>query len=129
MERIHGVIEDAHIYGIYDLFTRKPNGLKFNDTDALVITVKTDDEKKIYHTFYFCLKPDGTFDQKPISHGSRARIQKLVSFLTYYGITEDVERYNLKEHISEFKGERLEVLPSEKDGVIYIPQDFGYATK
>ncbi len=121
MKRVHGTIEDVSLHRIYELFNRKPSGLKFNDTDALVITVKTEDGKKINNTFYFCLKPDGTFDQRPISHGSRARIQRLVSFLTYYGITGDVGRYNIKEKISEFKGRSLEVLLSEKDGMIYIP--------
>jgi hypothetical protein len=124
MEKIGAVIEGAGLYDIYDLFSRKPRGLKFNDTDAIVISAKTKDGSIITKTFYFCLKPDGTFYPETISrNGSRARRHRLASFLTYYGIAENVKEYNIKKGIGEWKGKTIEVVPGEKEGErsIYIP--------
>lgn len=122
MEKVRAVIEEASLHKIYDLFSSKPGGLKFNDTDAIVVTAKTEDGKKITTTFYFCLKPDGTFNQETINRdGSRARRQRLASFLRYYRLAENVKEYNIKERIGEWKGKTMEVLPSEKDGSIYVP--------
>lgn len=123
MEKLRAVIEEASIHDIYDLFSKKPKGLKFNDTDAIVVTAKTEDGDTITHTFYFCLKPDGSFDQETISKdGSRARRQRLASFLKYYKIAENVKEYNIKERIGEWKGKTIEVVPGEKEGrIIYIP--------
>lgn len=122
MEHIDAVIEEASFHKIYDLFSRKPKGLRFNDTDAIVVTAKTEDGKKITKTFYFSLKPDGTFDEKSVSRdGSNARRQRLASFLRYYHLAENVKEYNVKERIGEWKGKTVEVLPSEKAGSIYIP--------
>jgi hypothetical protein len=121
MEKARAVIEEASLHDIYDLFKRKPAGLKFSDTDAIVVTAKTEDGKKITRTFYFCLKPDGTFDEKTVASGSRARRRRLASFLRYYRLAENVRGYNIKERIGEWKGKTIEVLPSEKDGSIYIP--------
>lgn len=122
MEKARAVIEEASIHKIYDLFSRKPGGLKFNDTDAIVLTAKTDDGKRITRTFYFCLKADGTFDEKSIAaDGSRARRQRLASFLKYYGIAGNVKEYNIKERIGEWKGKTVEVVFDGEDGSIYIP--------
>jgi hypothetical protein len=122
MEKAGAVIEEASLHKIYDLFSRKPGGLKFNDTDAIVVTAKTEDGKKITRTFYFCLKPDGTFDEKTVARdGSRARRQRLASFLRYYRLAENVKEYNIKERIGEWKGKTVEVVFDEKDESIYIP--------
>ena len=124
MNKIDAVIEKASVHDIYDLFGRKPKGLKFNDTDAIVITARAEDGNKINHTFYFCLKPDGTFDVETVSKdGSRARRHRLASFLKYYGMTENVKEYNIKEGINEWKGKTIELIPGEKEGErsIYIP--------
>lgn len=122
MEKIRAVIEEASLHDIYDLFRRKPAGLKFNDTDAVVVTAKTEDGKKITRTFYFCLKPDGTFNVETVSKdGGRARRHRLASFLKYYGLAENVRGYNIKERICEWKGKSIEVVAGEKEGSIYIP--------
>lgn len=122
MEQVKAVIEGASIHKIFDLFKHKPSGLKFNETDAIIVTAKTDDNKKITRTFYFCLKPDGTFDENTAAmDGSRARRHQLVSFLKNNGITDHIKEYNLKERIGEWKGKIIEALISEKDGSIYIP--------
>ncbi len=124
METIKAVIEEAGIHDIYDLFARKPKGLKFNDTDAIVVKARADDGNTINHTFYFCLKPDGTFNVETISKdGARARRHRLASFIRYYGIADDVKEYNLKEGIGEWKGKTIELVPGKKEGErnIYIP--------
>ncbi len=122
MEKARAVIEEASLHDIYDLFRRKPAGLKFNDTDAIIVTAKTEDGKKITKTFYFCLKPDGTFDVETTSRdGARARRHRLASFLKYYGLAENVRGYNIKERIGEWRGKTIEVVADEKEGSIYIP--------
>jgi len=122
MDNLTAVIEEASFHDIYDLFHRKPRGLKFNDTDAIVITARTEDGRKITRTFYTCLKPDGTFEEKTINgDGSQARRQRLASFLRYYGLASNIKKYNVKERISEWKGKSIEVLPGESSGSIYVP--------
>ncbi|MFA4956172.1 MAG: hypothetical protein WC556_04275 [Candidatus Methanoperedens sp.] len=122
MTKTSAVIEEASIHKIFDLFKTKPASLKFNETDAIIVNAKTDDNKKITRTFYFCLKPDGTFDEYTAAmDGSRARRHQLVSFLKNNGITDNIKGYNLKESIGEWKGMTIEALISEKDGSIYIP--------
>ncbi len=127
MEKINAIIEDVELCKIFDLWKRKPRGLQFNDTDALIITAKTHDGKKIKETFYFCLKPDGGFNVDTISHdGSRARRQKLAAFLKHYNFTDDVKRYNLSEGIKEWRGKKIEIIPYKDSGYIFIP---GYCKK
>jgi len=122
MEKINAVIEEASIHNIFDLFTRKPVNLKFNETDAIIITAKTDDDDLITQTFYFCLKPDGTFDGETIAgNGSRARRHYLASFMIHYGITDKIKGYNIKERIGEWKGKTIEVLIPDKEEHFNIP--------
>jgi hypothetical protein len=122
MEAIEAIIEKASIHKISELFTRKPPGLKFNDTDAVVMTAKTRDGKVVSRTFYFCLKPDGTFYEETISKdGSRARRQRLAEFIRRYGMAQDVANYNIKEKINEWCGTTIKVVPTEKEGILYIP--------
>ncbi len=123
MEKVKAVIEDAGVYKIGDLFTKKPCGLKINETDAIVITAKTERSNRVVtRTFYFCLKPDGTFYEESIArNGSRTRRHRLASFLRHYKIAEDVKRYNITERIGEWRGVPVEVVPIEKDGIIYVP--------
>jgi hypothetical protein len=122
MKKIKAVIENASIHKISDLFRRKPRGLQFNDTDALVVTAKTEDRRTVRETFYFCLKPDGTFNAETISrNGSRARRQRLAAFLRYYKIAESAKGYNIKEGIEGWKGKEVEVVSREGWDSIYIP--------
>ena len=81
------VIEEASLHKIGDLFPKKPPGLKINETEAIVVTAKTEDGTRVTRTFYFCLKPDGTFYEDSIAKdGSRARRHRLASFIRYYNI-------------------------------------------
>jgi len=127
VDKVKAVIEDAGVYKISDLFTRKPSGLKINETDAIVVTAKTEGGgRRVTRTFYFCLKPDGTFYEESIArNGSRARRRRLASFLRHYKLARDVKSYNIKKKISEWRGVPVEVIPVEKDGIkdaiIYVP--------
>ncbi|GEM_PF-2119812 len=54
----------------------------------------------------------------------KARRHKLASFLRYYGVTEDVDKYKLKDRISEFIGGMVVVVPIKGELSklsIYIP--------
>lgn len=122
MAKTSAGIEEASIHKIFDLFKSKPGNLKFNETDAIIVTAKTDDNRQVTRTFYFCLKPDGTFDENTAAmDGSRARLHQLASFIMNNGITDHIKGYNLKEGIGEWKGKAIEALISENDGNIYIP--------
>jgi len=122
LEKVSVTIQDAKIYKISDLWRRKPRGLKFNDTDALVITLRAQDESTIKETFYFCLKPDGTFNVNTMSKDSGgARRRRLASFLKHYKITDNVEEYNLKEGIKRWKGIEVAVIKVGDSGFIYVP--------
>jgi len=122
LERISATIEDAKIYKIYDLWRRKPRGLKFNDTDAIIFTLKTSDGDVMKETFYFCLKPDGTFNVDTVSKdSSHARRRRLASFLKHYKITDNVKEYNVKEGVKKWKNKRVAVIKSDDSGFIYVP--------
>ncbi len=122
MDKVKALIEEASIHKIFYFFSRKPGGLKFNDTNVIVLTAKTDDGKTITRTFYFSMKANGTFDERNIARdGSRAKRQCLASFIKYYGIAGNMREYNIEERIGEWKGKTVEVVFDEKDGSIYIP--------
>jgi hypothetical protein len=122
LEKTSATIQDAKIYKISDLWSRKPRGLQFNDTDAVVVTLKTQDERTMKETFYFCLKPDGTFNVNTVSKdGSHARRQRLARFLKHYKLTANVDEYNLKEEISKWKGIEVAVVKVGDSGFIYVP--------
>jgi hypothetical protein len=122
LENLSATIQDANIYKISDLWRRKPRGLKFNDTDALIITLRAQDGSIIKETFYFCLKPDGTFNVNTLSKDSGcARRRRLASFLKHYKITDNVEEYNLKEGIKRWKGIEVTVIKIRNSGYIYVP--------
>ena len=122
MEKISATIEDAKIYKISDLWKRKPRGLKFNDTDAIVVTLKTSDGEIMKETFYFCLKPDGTFNIDTVSKdSSHVRRLRLASFLKHYKITDNMDEYNLKEGVEKWKGGQVTVIKFGDSGFIYVP--------
>jgi len=122
LEKINATIEDARVYKISDLWRRKPRGLKFNDTDALIVTLKTPDGDIIKETFYFCLKPDGTFNVDTVSKdSSHARRARLARFLKHYKIADNVDEYNRKEAVKKWKGKEVTVIKSDDSRFIYIP--------
>jgi hypothetical protein len=123
METMNAVVEEADVCKISDLFRRKPPGLGFNETDALVIKARLEDGRQIGATFYFSLKPDGTFEEEPMGRNAiKARRHKLASFLRYYGMTDEVDKYKLKDRISELKGGMVVVIHIKGELSIYIPR-------
>ncbi len=124
MGRIRAVIEDAEVKGIGDLFTRKPPGLRFNETDALVVTFRADDGRRNRSLFYFTLKPDGTFEEDALGADAvKARRHRLASFLRYYKIAQDVSNYNITAGADGLKGRSIEAeaIPANGELAIYIP--------
>jgi len=122
LKTINATIQDAKITKISDLWRKKPRGLKFNDTDALIITLRTQDGKTIKETFYFCLKPDGTFNINTVSRdGSGARRRRLASFLKHYKITGNVDEYNLREGVNGWKGIEVSITTVGDSGFIHVP--------
>lgn len=122
MEKVNAIIESASIHKITDIFNKKPSGLKFNDTDAIIVTSRTDGGNIVARTFYFCLKPNGTFCERAISkNGVDARRQRLASFLKYYEITSDIKNYNIKQDITKWCGKHVKVVPWGDSGIIYVP--------
>ena len=119
---IKATIEEAKIYKISKLWRKKPRGLKFNDTDALVVTMKTEDGRILRETFYFCLKPDGTFNVQTVSKdNSHLRRLRLAKFLKYYRFTDDVKHYNLMQNVGEWKGKEVQITESKDSPLIYVP--------
>jgi len=114
-------IESAEIVKISELWSRKPKGLKFNDTDALIVTLKTEDGKTLKETFYFCLKPDGTFNVNTVSKdGSHMRRMRLANFLKRYKLTDDVDEYNIKEGVKTWGGTKVGVTETDDSRFILI---------
>lgn len=123
MDKFKAVVEEAEVHKISDLFSRKPPGLGFNETDALVIKARMQDGRQVGATFYFALKPDGTFEEEALGRDAvKARRHRLASFLRYYGLTDDVDKYKLKERIKELNGRMVEVIPTNGLLSIHIPQ-------
>lgn len=123
MQPLTAVVEEAEIRKISDIFRKKPPGLAFNETDALVITARCSDGREVGATFYFSLKPDGTFEEEALGRDAvKARRHRLASFLRYYGFAQDVDRFKLNERVKDFKGVNLEIIPSDGGLSIYIPQ-------
>lgn len=123
MEKILAVIEKAEVKKISDLFTRKPPGLRFNETDALVVTFKAEDGDRNRSIFFFTLKPDGTFEEEALgADAARARRHRLAAFLRYYGIAQDVSSYNISAGADGLKGLSIEAIPVKGELAIYIPK-------
>ena len=122
MERIRAVIESADVYKISDLFRTKPAGLRFNETDALVVVAKLDDGRMFKSIFYFSLKPDGTFEEEILGmDAAKFRRHRLAAFLRYYRIAEDASEYKLKTRVCELKGLNVEAIPVDGNMAIYVP--------
>jgi hypothetical protein len=123
MDRDLAKIERVGVYKIGDLFKRKPHGLRFNETEAVVVSLRAEDGKKATATFYLSIKPDGTFDEKCLgTDACKARRRGLASFIRYYGFSKEISLYNLRDRIGEWIGKSVEVLPINDSLVIYVPQ-------
>ena len=92
-------------------------------SDALLLTARTEGGATVKEAFYFLLKPDGTFDVDTVNReGCHFRRVRLASLLKHYGMTDDVKHYNLKKEIENWKGREVEVVLSEDGAHIHVPQ-------
>lgn len=121
MERLSATIEDAKVCKISKLFRRKPPGLTFADTDAVIVTAKTPDGRTASTTFYVRLKSDGTFSTSALRVGGRAKQLRFAKFLRHYKLAKDVERCNVREGAADWKGKKVDVVPYKRGGYIYVP--------
>jgi len=113
------VIKDVSIRKVNSIWKRKPKGVGFEDTDAVIVTAEAD--KPVRETFFICLKPDGTFDPKAINRDSKAHRRRLVSFLKHYGFAEEAKGYNIQEKSKEWIGTKINLVSSEHGDYFYIP--------
>ena len=119
MERVSAKIEDAKVVKISAIWRKKPPGIAFSDTDAVIVTAKTPDGKTIRETFYLRLKADGTMSTAAIGKISRGKQQRFAKFLKRY-VTKEIEGYNVKGRVGEWKGKSVEVVPYKQTGFIHV---------
>ena len=115
----NAVIKDVSIKKVNSIWKRKPKGVGFEDTDAVI--VRTDSDNPVTETFYICLKPNGTFEPNAINKNSQAQRRRLVRFLKYYGFAQEIKGYNIQEKHKDWVGKKIEVVSSENGDYIYIP--------
>lgn len=122
MGKMNGVIEEAKICDIFDLFKRKPRDLGFNDTDVIVVKAKTKKgNEEVQENFFTCLKGDGTFSLNAPSRLSTASRGRLARFLTYYHLTEKPEEYDLAKGVKEWKNKEVEIVSEKGKQYIFVP--------
>ena len=119
MERLNAKIEDAKVCKLNELWRKKPPGVTFADTDAVIVTAKTADCRTIKETFYLRLKADGTMSTAAVDKISRAKQQRFAKFIERY-ITKEIKGYNVKERAGEWKGKNVEVVPYKQTGFIHV---------
>lgn len=111
------VIEDVRIVKMTDLWRKKPKVFS-SESDAIIVTIKTPEGKKVKETFYAYIKPDGTFNIK--SGRTKTPTQrKFVNFLQYYKLANNLEKYNIIEESKGWKGKPVKIDSSDK---IVIPK-------
>ncbi len=106
-------ITGARIVDVFDIWAKKPQGLAFGDTDAIVVAMKLPDGTTVEETFYVCIKADGTFDPRSISRRSMAQRSKFRRFLEKYIVGEkgDIRHYNVAAEIKNWKGRGVDCRP------------------
>lgn len=120
MEKINAKIKDAKVCKISDLWRKKPPGVAFADTDAVIVTAKIPDGKTIRETFYLRLKADGTMSTAAVGKISRGKQQRFAKFLEHY-ITKEIKGYNVRERVDEWKGKSVKIMPYKQTGFIHVP--------
>ncbi|MFH1337565.1 MAG: hypothetical protein ABIH55_01685 [Nanoarchaeota archaeon] len=99
------VIKDVKLYDVLDLWRRKPKGLFFADTDAIVVTLSSG----VKEIFFTCLKGDGTFSIKTPNRTSQVHRQRLADFIKHYFNVKNPEEYDVKEGIKSWKGKSVNI--------------------
>lgn len=119
MSEVSATIEDAKLCKVSDLWHKKPTGVTFGDTEAIIVTAKTPDGRMIRQIFYLRLKADGSLSTAAISKISRRKQLQIARFLERY-ITRDVKGYNVRERVNEWRGKSVNVIFHEQTSFICV---------
>lgn len=111
------IIKDAKLRSIFDVWTRKPQGLSFADTDAIVLTINANG-KTISETFYCRITANGTLATTGANKLSLRRQQILQAFINKYISKE--KNYNIRERINEWKGKTIELIKCNGEEIIEL---------
>lgn len=117
---MEATIIDVKIKKTNELWKKKPKGLGFEDTDAVIVSAKTGQGDLIKETFFISIKPDGTFGLKTLNRSSDAKRLKLANFLKQY-ITRNIKGYNIVKEANKWIGKKVEVVKYKNQWFISIP--------
>jgi len=111
------IIKDVKLKSIFDLWKRKPQGLSFADTDAIVLTIKAGN-KTISETFYCRINANGTLATAGADKLSLRRQKTLQVFIEKYISKE--KNYNIRKRINEWKGKNIELIKCKGVDIIKL---------
>jgi len=111
------IIKDVKLKSIFDLWGKKPQGLSFADTDAIVLTIKAN-SKTISETFYCRINANGTLATAGADKLSLRRQKTLQVFISKY-ITKE-KNYNIRKRINEWKGKTVELISCNGEDIIKL---------
>lgn len=106
------VIEDVKIIKIDKLWKKKPKSLGL-ESDAIIVTVKTPDNRKVKGMFYAYIKPNGMFDIKSGRTGTHVQ-QRFINFLQNYKLADKLDGYNVLEGMKDWQGKTVELDENDK---------------
>ena len=111
------IIKDVKLKSIFDLWKKKPQGLSFADTDAIVLTIKANN-KTISETFYCRINANGTLATAGANKLSLRRQKMLQAFINKYISKE--KNYNIRKRINEWKGKNIELIKCKGEDIIEL---------
>ncbi len=111
------IIKDVKLKSIFDLWEKKPQGLSFADTDAIVLTIKAN-SKTISETFYCRINANGTLATAGANKLSLKRQKMLQAFINKYISKE--KSYNIRKRINEWKGKTIELIKCKGEEIIEL---------
>ena len=111
------IIKDVKLKSVFDLWERKPQGLSFADTDAIVLTINANG-KTISETFYCRITANGTLATTGANKLSLRRQKTLQAFINKYISKE--KNYNIRKRINEWKGKTIELIKCNGEDIIEL---------
>lgn len=111
------IIKDVKLKSIFDLWARKPQGLSFADTDAIVLTINANG-KTTSETFYCRIAADGTLATAGANKLSLRKQKTLQVFINKYISKE--KNYNIRKRINEWKGKTIELIKCNGEDIIEL---------
>ncbi|MDP3026377.1 MAG: hypothetical protein Q8N63_01620 [Nanoarchaeota archaeon] len=111
------IIKDVKLKSIFDLWERKPQGLSFADTDAIVLTINANG-RTISETFYCRITANGTLATTGANKLSLRKQKTLQAFINKYISKE--KNYNIRERNNEWKGKTIELIKCNGEDIIEL---------